>query len=281
MTDFSIAYDIETLEQVYLFDTTTPVVTVGAVRVLFGTYDSITSTESVSELKAWREYKLSQNTTINGKAYLSGATVLFANDYKLTGTNKAVETGYYGERITWIPSAVSPAAFSPSQTGYTTIETYFADLAFSVRYETYGAEINPGTITPGGTKTYYVKGLEGKYITIGSETYYAGETFTKSSPFTFANGTGSNTICEFIGSVEHSFATKKNAYNVLQTYIESIADPAAVTNSQRLQYDFLTVNALFQTINMMEDQDYDVSLEEVQTVLNNINEFWSNLSNVR
>jgi hypothetical protein len=32
---------------------------------------------------------------------------------------------------------------------------------------------------------------------------------------------------------------------------------------------------------MMEDQDYDVSLEEVQTVLNNINEFWSNLSNVR
>jgi hypothetical protein len=224
---------------------------------------------------------LSQNTTINGKAYLSGATVLFANDYKLTGTNKAVETGYYGERITWVPSAVDPAAFTPSQTGYTTSDTYFADLAFSVRYETYGAEINPGTITPGGTKTYYVKGLEGDYITIGAETYYAGEIFTKSSPFTFANGTGSNTICEFIGSVENSFATKKNAYNVLQTYIESIADPAVVTNSQRLQYDFLTVNALFQTINMMEDQDYDVSLEEVQTVLNNINEFWSNLSNVR
>jgi hypothetical protein len=281
MMDFSIAYDIETLDQVYLFDTTTPIVTVGAVRFLFGTYDSISSTESVSTLKAWREYKLSQNTTINGKAYLSGDTVLFAKDQKLTGTNKAVETGYYGERTTWIPSAVYPAAFSPSQTGYTTSDTYFADLAFSVRYETYGAEINPGTVNPGGTKTYYVRGLADNSITIGAETYYAGETFTKSSPFTFANGTGVNTICQFIDSVEHSFATKKNAYNVLQTYIESIADPAVVTNSQRLQYDFLTVNALFQTINMMEDQDYDVSLEEVQTVLNNINEFWSNLSNVR
>lgn len=278
--DFSIAYDIETLDQVYVFDTSDTTPTVGAARILFGTYDSISNPTTVSTLKAWREYTLSQATTINGKSYASGATVLLANDFKLTGTARAIETGYYGERITWIPASVDPAAFSPSQTGYTTSDTYFADLAFSVRYELYGAEIS-ASLTPSAAGTYYVKGLQGNYITTSFGNFYAGEVFTAAAPFTFTNGSGTNAICPFIGSTDGSFATKKNAYNVLQTYIESIADPAAVTNSQRLQFDFLTVNALFETINMMEDQDYDVSLEEVQTVLNNINEFWSNLSNVR
>lgn len=278
--DFSIAYDIETLEQVFIFDTSDTTPTVGAVRILFGTYDSITAPATVSSMKAWREYTLSQATTINGRSYASGATVLLANDFNLTGTTRAVETGYYGERITWVPASVDPAAFSPSQTGYTTSDTYFADLAFSVRYELYGAEVS-ASLTPSAAGTYYVKGLEGDYIVTSFGNFYAGEIFTATTSFTFTNGTGTNTICPFIDSTEGSFATKKNAYNVLQTYIESIADPATVTNSQRLQADFLTVNALFQMINMMEDQDYNVSLEEVQTVLNNINEFWANLSSVR
>lgn len=280
MIDFALAYDIETLEQVYLLDTSSGIPAIGAARVLFGTYNSISSQTKTSQLKAWREYELLQAVTINGKSYSAGDVVLLANDFDLGSTNEAIETGYYGERITWIPGPSGMASFTPSQTGYTTSDTYFADLAFCVKYELYGVG-SLSSVVPSAAGTYYVKGPTGGYIQTSFGTFYAGEVFTTNTSFTFTNGSGVNSICPLIGSTEGSFATKRNAYNVLQSYIETIADPAAVTNSQRLQHDFLTVNSLFETINMMEDQDYDVSLEEVQTVLDNINEFWVNLSNVR
>jgi len=276
--DFSVAYDIETLNSIFIYNTGDSTENIDAVRVLFGTYDSLVDTASTQTLKKWTEYTLSQSTTINGTSYSSGAIVTFANDIVLTGSNKAVPTGYYGERTTWDPSFSDPLAVAPSQTGYTTSDTSFADLAFAVKYEAYGAKVYSGTIAAG---TYYVSGNEGNYITISGSRYYAGEIFTRATSFTFTNSLGTNAVCKLIGSSTGYFATKKNAYEVLQSYIETIADPANVTNSQKLQSDFLTVNALFESINMMEDQDYDVSIEEVQTILNNINEFWSNLSNVR
>jgi len=276
--DFSVAYDIETLNSIFIYNTGDSTENIDAVRVLFATYDSLVDTASTQTLKKWTEYTLSQSTTINGTSYSSGAVVTFANDIVLTGSNKAVPTGYYGERTTWDPSFSDPLAVAPSQTGYTTSDTSFADLAFAVKYEAYGAKVYSGTIAAG---TYYVSGNEGNYITISGSTYYAGEIFTRATSFIFTNTLGTNAVCKLIGSSTGYFATKKNAYEVLQSYIETIADPANVTNSQKLQSDFLTVNALFESINMMEDQDYDVSIEEVQTILNNINEFWSNLSNVR
>jgi hypothetical protein len=275
--DFSIAYDIETLSELYLYNTGDSTENISAVRVIFATYNSLSGTSSTKNIKKWTEYKLNQDTIINGSQYPSGSIVILANDFKLTGNDTATPTGYYGERYTWNSSNLTPITVVPSQTGYTTSDTYFADLAFSVRYEAYGAKYYSGTI---GAGTYYVLGNEGDYITISGNRFYAGEVVTQATSFTFTNVLGTNALCKLIDSNTGYFATKKNSYEVLQSYIENIANPANVTNNQKLQNDFLTVNALFESINMMEDQDYDVSIEEVQTILDNIIEFWSNLSNV-
>lgn len=275
--DFSVSYDIETLQELFIYNTGDSTENISAVRVLFATYDSMVNTESVKKLVKWTEYTLSQSTVINGSTYPTGSVILLANDFTLTGTDVAVPTGYYGERYTWNSNDIDPISVTPSMTGYTTSDTCFADLAFSVRYEAYGAKYYSGPI---GAGTYYVIGEEGNSITISGKTFYAGEVFTESGSFTFTNTVGTNAVSVFIDSNTGYIATKKNSYEVLQSYIENIANPANVTNNQKLQADFLTVNALFESLNMMEDQEYDVSLEEVQTILDNIVEFWSNLSNV-
>lgn len=279
--DFGISFDQEVGTELSLFDSsvyTSPDApsSVEAVRVLFGAVNKINGADDeVTELKAWTEYQLNQETTINGRVIPADEVVMFAADHTLTGDDTATETGYYGQRITWTPSSSDAyAVFVPSQTGYTTSGTTFDDNAFSVNYELYTTEYVAGTIDAG---TYIVKGTEGDFIEIGAEVYYVGEVFTKDSLFTF---TGTSTVCLFSSEKRDDIYTNFQSYAVIESYLEALCDPFLVTNMAKLQFDFLQVNGLYQSLIAMSDQEFDVSLDETQTLLNQITSYWSNLSSV-
>ena len=239
-----VSYDENILTSVELWDSTDNISGIKAVRIMFGTVNSVNDAQTTSDLEAWREYTADQSTTINGVTYATGDKIYLANATTITGT--ATETGFYGERVTWLPSDGGYVSFSPTQTGDKGNNLIFRDSVFTVNYEVYTTQYAAGTIAAG---TYIVKGTAGQYITIGSETYYVGEVFTKGTSFTF---TGTPDICEYAATGTIYFVTTAQAFDVLQSYIVSMA--ANMNNNAAIMNNMLDVLARYNTTDLSANQ---------------------------
>ena len=158
-------------------------------------------------------------------------------------------------------------SFSPTQTGDKGNNLIFRDSVFTVNYEVYTTQYAAGTIAAG---TYIVKGTAGQYITIGSETYYVGEVFTKGTSFTF---TGTPDICEYAATGTIYFVTTAQAFDVLQSYIVSMA--ANMNNNAAIMNNMLDVLARYNTTDLSANQQQGFSLQYAQDLLDSINSYYA------
>lgn len=268
-----ISFDEDILTSIEVYDASTytgSVTDVTAVRFMFATVNSVNQASTVSALEAWREYTLNQSTTINGVAYASGATVYLANDFNLSGTDTATETGFYGERQTWIPYDFSYVSFNPDQT-YKTTSLVFEDNVFTLKYQLFTTSYVAGTIAAG---TYIVVGTAGNFITIAGGKRYVGEVFTAASSFTF---TGASTISLFEAEATTYFCTTAQIYQTLQSYFILLANnPNA---SVEIKDNLLKVIANYNVAGFSEAQSYGIDLQYVQNLLDETQEFYSVIVN--
>jgi len=180
-----ISFDEDALSTIEVYDASTYtspsiVSDVTAVRIMFATVNSVNSAGSVGTIKAWTEYTADQPLTINGVSYATGDTIYLSSNYTLSGSNTVTETGFYGERTSWLPSNATYTFFTPSQC-YNTTAVSFTDNVFTMKYELYTTTYNTGPILVDGT--YIVTGNEpNRYVEInGSRRYYRGEVFQATS----------------------------------------------------------------------------------------------------
>jgi len=265
-----ISFDEDILTSIEVYDSsvyTSPITSVTAVRFMFATVNSVNEASSTSSLEAWREYTLNQNTTINGVSYLKGAVVYLANDYNLTGTDTATETGFYGERQTWIPSNSSYVSFNPDQT-YKTSSLVFEDNVFTLRYQLFTTSYTSGSNRPAGT--YIVRGTAGNFITIAGGQRYVGEVFTETAPFTF---TGASTISRFDSESTTYFCTTAQIYQTLQRYFILLANNANA--SIEIKNNLLKIIANYNVAGFSEAQSYGIDLQYMQNLLDETQEFYS------
>jgi hypothetical protein len=244
-----------------------PITDVTAVRFMFATVNSVNGASSTASLDAWREYTLNQNTTINGVSYIQGDVVYLANDYNLTGTDTATETGFYGERQTWIPSDSSYVSFNPDQT-YKTTSLIFEDNVFTLRYQLFTTSYSAGSNRPAGT--YIVKGTAGNFITIAGGKRYVGEVFTSATTFTF---TGASTISLFNSEATTYFCTTAQIYQTMQRYFILLANNANA--SVEIKNNLLKIIANYNVAGFSEAQSYGIDLQYMQNLLDETQEFYS------
>jgi hypothetical protein len=266
-----ISFDEDILTSVEVYDSSTysgsSIEDVTAVRFMFATVNSVNGASSVSTLEPWRQYTLNQNTTINGVSYLKDAVVYLANEYNLTGTDTATETGFYGERQTWIPSDSGYVSFNPDQT-YNTTSLIFEDNVFTLNYQLFTTSYAAGSNRPAGT--YIVVGTEGSFITIAGGQRYVGEVFTSAATFTF---TGASTISLLDAEATTYFCTTGQIYQTLQRYIILLANNANA--SIEIKNNLLKVIANYNVAGFSEAQSYGIDLQYMQNLLTETQEFYS------
>ena len=267
-----ISYDENILTSVEVYDAsayTGSVSEVTAVRFMFANVNSVNEASTTADLTAWREYTLNQSTTINGVSYASGDVVYLAADYTLSGTDTAKETGFYGERQTWIPSNSGYVSFTPDQT-YNTTSLLFEDNVFTLNYQLFTTSYTASTVAAG---TYIVVGTIGDYITIGSGKRYVGEVFTSATSFTF---TGTPTISVLEAETTTYFCTTGQIYQTLQAYFVLLANNANA--SIEIKNDLLKVIANYNVVGFSEAQSYGFDLQYMQNLLDESQEFYSTLA---
>jgi hypothetical protein len=265
-----ISFDEDILTSIEVYDSSAyavPITDVTAVRFMFATVNSVNGASSTANLDAWREYTLNQNTTINGVSYIKGDVVYLANDYNLTGTDTATETGFYGERQTWIPSDSSYVSFNPDQT-YKTTSLIFEDNVFTLRYQLFTTSYSAGSNRPAGT--YIVKGTAGNFITIAGGKRYVGEVFTSATTFTF---TGASTISLFNSEATTYFCTTAQIYQTMQRYFILLANNANA--SVEIKNNLLKIIANYNVAGFSEAQSYGIDLQYMQNLLDETQEFYS------
>jgi len=265
-----ISFDEDILTSIEVYDSsiyTSPISSVTAVRFMFATVNSVNGASTTSNLEAWREYTLNQSTIINGVTYASGATVYLASNYTLSGTDTATETGFYGERQTWIPADSSYVSFAPDQT-YKTNSLVFEDNVFTLRYQIFTTSYSAGSGRPAGT--YIVKGNAGDFITIAGGQRYVGEVFTAAAPFTFS---GTPTISLFEDEATTYFCTTGQIYQTLQRYFILLANNA--NGSVEIKYNLLKIIANYNVAGFSEAQAYGIDLQYMQNLLDETQEFYS------
>lgn len=266
-----ISFDEDILTSIEVYDSsiyTSPISSVTAVRFMFATVNSVNGATTTSNLEAWREYTLNQNTIINGVSYVSGATVYLASNYTLSGTDTATETGFYGERQTWIPSNSSYVSFTPDQT-YKTNSLVFEDNVFTLRYQLFTSSYPAGANFPAGT--YIVKGNAGDFITIAGGQRYVGEVFTVTNLVNTFSGTP--TISKFDSEATTYFCTTGQIYQTLQRYFILLANNANA--SIEIKNNLLKVIANYNVAGFSEAQSYGIDLQYMQNLLDETQEFYS------
>lgn len=267
-----ISYDENILTSIEVYDSslyTGSATEVTAVRFMFANVNSVNEASTTADLTAWREYTLNQSTTINGVSYASGDVVYLAADYTLSGTDTAKETGFYGERQTWIPSDGSYVSFNPDQT-YNTTSLLFEDNVFTLNYQLFTTSYAAGTRAAG---TYIVVGTVGNYITISGGKRYVGEVFTSTTSFTF---TGASTISLLETETTTYFCTTGQIYQTLQAYFILLANNANA--SIEIKNDLLKVIANYNVVGFSEAQSYGFDLQYMQNLLDEAQEFYSTLA---
>ncbi len=265
-----ISFDEDELTSIEVYDSSiydTPIEDVQAVRFMFATVNSVNGASTTSSLEAWREYTLNQITTINGVVYPANSIVYLASDYNLSGTDTATETGFYGERQTWIPSDSDYVSFTPDQT-YNTESSVFEDNVFTLKYQLFTESYFENTTVPAGT--YIVKGVAGDFITIGSGKRYVGEVFTSAGTFTFS---GSSIVCLFNSEATTYFCTTGQIYQTLQRYFILLANNANA--SVEIKNNLLKIIANYNVAGFSEAQSYGIDLQYMQNLLDETQEFYS------
>lgn len=276
-----ISYDRYTLEQIDIYDATDyPVgpVTANSIkqtRFLFATVNTIKNRQlNVTTLEAYKEYDLtgSGSITVNGVTYNAGDSVVFANDETPTipATMKINESGYYVPYSTYLPSVDPYATITPSLMGLT--GNVFPDSVIHIIYETYTTEYLAAATAPAGT--YIVSGTPNDYITIGGETYYVGEVFTKGGSFTFANGAGTNKVVKYFQSGDAYTWTDYNAYQVYESYVQALAQGKCGCDSDFVG-NYLKVYSLLNGLYISAERDVNIDTDAMQLALDEINSLYS------
>lgn len=233
---------------------------INAVRFLFSTYNSTLNTSEVGDLIQNYEYiVISGSFVMDGITYLEGDIFVARQNFALPTTGVSVwNTGYYSTYNQYLPKDVNYFEFYPSDLGES--GTTLIDSARTVRYEIYNTEYSAGTIPAG---TYIVKGVEGEFIVIGSEDYYVGQVFTKSTSFTF---TGTPTIVKQFAVGSFDFWTNGNSSVIYQNYINSLSN-GTLNASQDFKDNFISTHTNYSLPYIQSETASSYDFSEVQASL--------------
>jgi hypothetical protein len=276
-----ISYDRYTLQQIDIYDATDYPIglvtknSINQTRFLFATVNTINNRQlDVTTLEAYKEYDLvgTGSITVNGVTYSAGSSVVFANDETPTIPAGLTinESGYYVPYSTYIPSVYDYATIIPSSMGLT--GNVFPDSVIHIIYETYTTEYLAGATAPSGT--YIVQGTQGDSISIGGETYYVGEVFTKGGSFTFTNNAGTNKVVKYFQSGDAYTWTDYNAYQVYESYVQALAQGKCGCDSDFVG-NYLKVYSLLNSLYISAERDVNVDTDSMQAALDEINTLYS------
>lgn len=271
--DIIIASDNSTNTSLYVYDTTDYIANsalisdITAVRFLFATYNSLQGQVSTKTLVENYEYQvISGSITINGVTYVVGDK--FVPQQAITADDSVIiyPTGYFTQYNDLTPSQVDYFEFYPSNLGEN--DSTFIDADRFVRYETYRQNILAGSVSAG---TYIVKGAQNDFILIGSEKYYVGEVFTKSTAFTFS---GTPTLAKQFLTGTFEFWTNASASIVYQDYVNALSN-RALYQSEDFKDNFIATNTNYTLPYFQADLNLGSNSQAIQASLDVINNFLS------
>jgi hypothetical protein len=271
-----ISFDENTLSTIEVYDASTYtspdiISDVKAVRIMFATVNSVNLAGTTSDLKAWTEYIADDSFYINDVPYNSGDTIYLSEDYTLSSGFTATETGFYGERTTWLPSDATYTFFTPSQC-YNTESLVFSDNVFTMKYELYKTIYTDANFLDEGY--YIVKGDIGSYIELSSGAkYYAGEVF-----YTYGDAfTSYDDAVVVLKDAETTlyFCTTGQAFEVLQSYVKTVANN--MNAPQESKEALLKVIANYNVVDFTAAQQYGFDLQYMQNLLDEIQEYYAQL----
>jgi hypothetical protein len=271
-----VDYNLNDLQTISITDATDfslpdAISDINGVRMLFSTVNSVNQTALATTCLAWYQYEVLSGTAIaNGISYPTGSTMIFASDTTPTGTFTMQTTGVYSQYISnQLPSNGLPYTFTPTQVGREAYNTsYFQDEVFSLVYEQYETTYIAGSTLAAGT--YLVKGTIGNAATIGSKVIYVGETYTSAGSETFS---GSVVLVKFEDSAQFTFATQYQSFKTYEMYLAEMG--ASSLPNEPLQAMLLQVAALFASPSIAAITDQGISLTQLQSNLDQINNYYS------
>ena len=270
-----ISFDENTLSTIEVYDASTYtspnlVSNVNAVRIMFATVNSVNSASSTNQIKAWTEYRADQSLSINNVSYAEGDIIYLANDYTLEDSLTVTETGFYGERVTWLPSDNTYTFFTPSQC-YKTESLVFSDNVFTMKYELY-TTVYEDIISAEGY--YIVSGDSGSSVTFGGGVvYYAGEVFYSYGGEFYSEGGA--VVVSRASECTTYFCTTGQAFEVLQSYIKAVANN--MNAPQEVKESLLKVIANYNVVDFTAAQQYGFDLQYMQNLLDEIQEYYAQL----
>lgn len=272
LVDYVVS-DLQTISITDATDFTSPnsITDINGVRMLFSTVNSVNQTALATTCLAWYQYEVLSGTAIaNGISYPTGSTMIFANDTTPTGTFTMQTTGVYSKYISnQLPSSGLPYTFTPSEVGREPFDNnYFQDEVFSLIYEQYETTYIAGATLAAGN--YLVTGAIGNTATIGSKVVYVGETYTSAGSETFS---GSVVLVKFEDSAQFTFATQYQSFAIYEMYLAEMA--ASSLPNEPLQAMLLQVAALYASPSIAAVTDQGISLTQLQSNLDQINNYYS------
>ena len=273
--NYIVSYEVQDLTEVTIrdcstFDQATPPSSINGVRFKFATVNSLASpATNVATTTAFKQYEVVSGTFSQyGITYTSGDTFYFPNSITIPNTAQVNETGYFIPTSTYLPSNSGGATFTPTQMGLSGSDLYFTDNVFQCIYELYSTKWQAGTVTVAVDTQFLVVGDNDGYITIGGETYYTGAVFNKSTNFTFANGNGTNFVVEYLTEKDDYFYTWYYSWGVWSNYFNKISTTYQL--NQQVFSDFMNITARINTAAMYGQQQYGVSPQYVQSLLDQV-----------
>ncbi len=277
--DLIISYDVNRLTSVSLRDNSVyDIVTiqdVNATRFKFATAQTLSNpSKNVKIAEAFSEYIVVSGVfTYNGTTYTSGDKFCFVEEFNIPNTCVVDETGYYIPISTYIPVDSGAAVFTPTQTGFKGSQIYFPDTSFVLDYEVYTTKYNAGATMPIGK--YIVIG-GGEVLVNGTKTFLSGEVFSITSTQSFTNTTGTNFCVKYETSTQMYFYTNYYSFGLFEKYINKIATSYQL--SQQVYSDFLQITAKLNACAMYAEQDYGVSVDGIQELLDQVNNNYNQLT---
>jgi hypothetical protein len=274
-----ISYDVQDLQTVSVYDASvftgaSSITDINGLRMLFSTVNSVAAAQSnVTEMLAWYEYQVISGTiAINGVTYVAGDLILLANDYTITSTSVQIDaTGRYSQYISNVlPLSGLPYVFDPSQTGRSPFNNlYFSDEVFVLNYEQYTTIYSQGDSLIAGQ--YLCVGVQGESVLInGTKTVYPGEVVT--IPVGGVTFTGTPDLVLYSNTAQFYFITKYQSYYIYQAYLQAKA--VAINPDEALNYNLLSVAALYYTTTIGTQQTSAIGLNQLQLNLNQIIEYY-------
>lgn len=265
--------DLQTISITDATDCSSPdvITDIKGLRLLFSTVNSVNQTEAATTCLAWYEYIVTSGTAIaNGISYPNGSIMLFSVNTTPSGTFTMETTGRYSQYVSnQLPSSGLPYTFTPSQVGRTPFnDDYFADEVFIVNYEQYEEAFIAGDTLSAGT--YLVVGTIGNAATIGSKVIYVGQVYTSAGSETFS---GSVVLYKFEASAQFTFATQYQNFGIYEMYLAEMG--ASSLPNEPLQAMLLQVAALYASPSIAAITDQGISLAQLQSNIDQINEYFS------